>query len=119
MSSNIRLTRRCHVCGVSFVAKTTVTKNCSDRCAKKAYKLKIKNQKVYASESETSSQIPYVAIEISAKSYLSIKEAALLYGVSEKTIRRKIARKEMPIIRFSKRIVLIKKEFENLLRIET
>ncbi|WP_431218056.1 hypothetical protein ACQ86N_02235 [Puia sp. P3] len=42
MSSNIRLKRVCEHCGKVFTAKTTVTKFCSDECAKKNYKLRQK-----------------------------------------------------------------------------
>jgi hypothetical protein len=54
MSSNIKITRICQHCGHEFVAKTTVTKYCDKTCAKRAYKARIKKQKVAESESPCS-----------------------------------------------------------------
>ena len=42
MSSNIRIQRICQQCKNEFTAKTTVTKYCSDRCSKRAYKARQK-----------------------------------------------------------------------------
>jgi hypothetical protein len=53
MSSNIKITRICRHCGHEFVAKTTVTKYCGEDCAKRAYKARIKKQKIEKSEIET------------------------------------------------------------------
>ncbi|HBH06588.1 MAG TPA: DNA-binding protein, partial [Flavobacteriales bacterium] len=38
MSSNMRIPKICQECGSDFIAKTTVTQYCSDRCSKRAYK---------------------------------------------------------------------------------
>lgn len=46
MSSNIRLQKTCQHCGNRFTAKTTVTKFCSDTCAKWAYKQRKWNENV-------------------------------------------------------------------------
>ena len=53
MSSNIKITRICQHCGQEFIAQTTVTRYCGDNCAKRAYKARIKKQKIEASEVET------------------------------------------------------------------
>jgi hypothetical protein len=39
MSSNIRIEKKCFFCGATFIARTTVTKHCSNSCAKKAYSI--------------------------------------------------------------------------------
>ncbi|WP_158085349.1 hypothetical protein [Niastella vici] len=52
MSSNIRIQKVCLHCKKVFTAKITVTKFCSDDCAKRNYKLRIKVKKVEASVSE-------------------------------------------------------------------
>lgn len=43
MSSNIRIVKVCEYCKKEFMARTTVTKCCSDPCAKGLYKLKQRN----------------------------------------------------------------------------
>ena len=45
MSSNIAIQRICQHCGKEFTARTTVTQYCSDDCAKRAYKARIKAAK--------------------------------------------------------------------------
>jgi excisionase family DNA binding protein len=95
MSSNIRLVRTCEFCKQEFIARTTVTKTCSDPCAKRLYKLKQKERKIeQAVMNEEIKQKPkaYITDEeiraIQAKEYLTLKEAALLLNVSPLTLRR-------------------------------
>lgn len=54
---------------------------------------------------------------IGSKDYLSVHEAAKLFGVSERTIRRLVALKKLPVIRFGMRVVLKKRDFEKYLKI--
>src|SRR5688572_22333256 len=95
MSSNIRLLKVCEYCKQEFVARTTVTKTCSDACAKRLYKLKQKQKKIeQAVVKEDIKRKPRVYISeeemktIQAKQYLTLKEAALLINVSPLTLRR-------------------------------
>ena len=53
MSSNIRIVKICEYCNNKFIAKTRITKCCSDDCAKRFYKLKIKNIKIAHAELKT------------------------------------------------------------------
>ncbi|MFL0131990.1 hypothetical protein [Tenacibaculum maritimum] len=46
MSSNIRIEKKCFFCGTTFIARTTVTKHCSNSCAKKAYKARKRKEKI-------------------------------------------------------------------------
>jgi hypothetical protein len=57
MSSNIRITRVCQYCGYEFEAKTTVTKYCSELCAKRNYKARKKEEKAKVSNAETKAVI--------------------------------------------------------------
>jgi len=60
MSSNIRVLRICKLCGEEFIAKTTVTKFCGDRCAKRAYKARKKDEKIGASIAESQKELQAV-----------------------------------------------------------
>jgi hypothetical protein len=53
MSSNIRIVKTCEFCKNEFIAKTTVTKCCSDSCAKRFYKLQIRDNKISQVELKT------------------------------------------------------------------
>ena len=95
MSSNIRIVKSCEYCKNDFVAKTTVTKCCSDDCAKRLYKLKKRNSKIAQAELKTavkSKPEAYIKEEeikvIQAKERLTLKEAALLLNVTRLTLRR-------------------------------
>lgn len=44
MSSNIKINRVCNFCNKDFIAKTTVTKYCSHKCASASYKKRAKEQ---------------------------------------------------------------------------
>ncbi len=95
MSSNIKVVRICNYCNKEFVARTTVTQCCSDHCAKRFYKLKVKNEKIAQAELETAvrkTPKAYITEDqikvINAKQYLTLKEAALLLNISPLTLRR-------------------------------
>lgn len=86
MSSNIKIKKICQLCGQEFIARTTVTKYCGDTCAKKAYKVKIREEKIKSSEKQLEMQKEsnkpkpdtnsYFALK--TLDYLTVKEAAIL-----------------------------------------
>lgn len=53
MSSNIEIIRVCEFCKKEFKARTTVTRFSSHNCNRKAYKAKIKSEKIQKSNIET------------------------------------------------------------------
>ncbi len=95
MSSNIRIVKICEYCKKDFIAKTTTTKSCSDACAKRFYKLKIKNDKIAQANLKTEikrqpkSYVTENEIKaIHAKQNLTLKEAAILLNITPLTLRR-------------------------------
>lgn len=88
MSSEIRVQRICEYCAKSFEAKTTVTRFCSDYCAKRAYKLRKRKERIEASETETRERIRRPLSEIQAKEFLSVEDVCDLFGVSRSTVWR-------------------------------
>jgi excisionase family DNA binding protein len=95
MSSKIRIVKICECCQKEFIAKTTTTKCCSDNCAKRFYKLRIKNNKIEQTELKTEiKRRPNAFITeeeikaIQAKQNLTLKEAAILLNISALTLRR-------------------------------
>jgi excisionase family DNA binding protein len=86
MSSNIRITRVCEYCGNDFIAKTTVTKCCSDKCAKMAYKARKKAEKIQASQKEVKEIKARPIEDIKAKEFLTVRDAATLLNCSRQTI---------------------------------
>ena len=86
MASNIRVQRVCQYCGKDFEAKTTVTKFCSDNCAKRGYKQRIRNGKIAKSEEEVKVIKNKPLENIQAKSYLTVGDVAALLQSSEQAV---------------------------------
>lgn len=111
MSSNIRIEKTCLYCGETFIAKTTVTKYCSDNCAKKAYKKRKRQEKL-----QTIDISPSVISEngVQSKNFLSIQDACKLLGTSRWTIYRMIDRKQLKSAKFGRRTIIKRTDIENL-----
>ena len=90
MPTKIRIKKTCEFCKNEFIAKTTKTRYCSHSCNRRHYKqLKREEHIQTAIEKETTKNIDTSTYEvITSKDYLSIKEAAVLLGVSERTFYR-------------------------------
>ncbi len=86
MSSNIKLDRICQHCSKDFIAKTTVTRYCSDDCAKKAYKARKRAEKIGISVAEIQ-QIRQKPIEdLKAREFLTVKNVAQLLNCSVRSV---------------------------------
>lgn len=116
MSSNIRINRICQYCGVEFIAKTTVTKYCSDTCAKRAYKARKRAEKIEASKEETQKQIAQPIIELSAKEFLTIQETCQLLGLSRTTLWRVIKQGKLKTTKFGRRVIIRKEDLNQLFK---
>lgn len=86
MSSNIKVQRICQHCGKEFTAKTTVTQFCGDLCAKRAYKARLKNAKIEASNEETRSKKNQPLEELKAREFLSVTQVSKLIGCSRQNV---------------------------------
>lgn len=114
MSSNIRVTRICLHCDASFTAKTTVTKYCSDRCSKRAYKARIKDDKIKKSDSETTVIAAARADQLKGKEFLSVVETASLTGISVRTVQRLIECGSLKATKLGSRTIIHRKNLEKL-----
>ena len=114
MSSNIRIQRICQHCEKEFKAKTTVTKYCSDDCAKRAYKARKKDEKVTASDKETRSIISRPIEELKIKDFLTITEACKILSVSRWTIWRAIKRNELIAGKIGRRTIIRRADLEKI-----
>lgn len=114
MSSNIKIQRICQHCGNEFTARTTVTKYCNDTCAKRAYKVRMKEIKIQVSNVETQRIKEKPIEEIKAKEFLSIADTSKLLGVSPRTLYRMIARKELKVGKAGNRTIIKRSEIDRL-----
>ena len=90
MSSNIQLQRICSFCGKEFTAKTTVTKCCSDDCAKRAYKARKRAEKIGISIAETQQKKEWIIDDIQAREFLTVVQTSKLIGVSKQSVYKMI-----------------------------
>jgi predicted DNA-binding transcriptional regulator AlpA len=115
MSSNMSLKKICQHCGNVFTAKTTVTKFCSDDCAKKNYKLRKKKEAIASSNSETQKIIlaePKVKrdkIVIDEQELIDIKVLSAVTSIGERTLYRIVKDKEFPKIKIGRSLLFHKR----------
>lgn len=108
MSSNIRIERQCEFCNSSFIAKMTTTRYCSHKCNSRHYKAMQREKKI----KQASRKLPVNTFNtnplpaISQKQYLSMKEAAILLGVHERTIMNMKNNCQLPHKKIGRRIVI-------------
>lgn len=123
MSSNIRLKKICQHCNKSFVAKTTVTKFCSDDCAKRNYKKRERDKKLTdailnensrlakkISGKEASVMVTNTGIERLDREWLKIKDLSLLLGIAERTIFRAMKTKSFPKVKVGRSLLFNKQQ---------
>jgi len=107
MSSKIEVQRICHYCDKEFTARTTVTKYCSDVCAKRAYKARKRAEKIKNSNKETT-QIKIQPVEIlKAKEFLTVQETAKLIGCSIRTAYRLIDNGTIKAVNLAERMTRV------------
>ncbi len=109
MSSNIQVKRICELCGEEFIARTTVTRFCGEKCAKKAYKARKRVERVEKSNLETFSVKTLPLTELNAKEYLTVREVAMLLNSSIRTAYRLIDKGQIKAVNLGIRKTLIKR----------
>jgi predicted DNA-binding transcriptional regulator AlpA len=115
MSSNMLLKKICKHCGNVFTAKTTVTKFCSDDCAKKNYKLRKKQEAIASSNKETQQIILTVPknkrdkISFDEHELIDIKVLSAVTSIGERTLYRIVKDKEFPKIKIGRSLLFHKK----------
>ena len=109
MSSKIEVQRICEYCGNDFIAKTTVTRFCTDGCAKKAYKARIKEEKIKRSNKETFKIKIKPIEELQMKEILNVQDIALLLGCSKRSAYRLINTGMIKAVNLGERLTRIKR----------
>src|SRR5581483_9986437 len=103
MSSNLYLKRVCDHCSRPFTARTTVTRFCSDECAKKNYKKRQKNKAISDSNEETQNRIKThrekkinQKINYDQAELIDIKMLSAITSIGERTLYRLTKEKDFP-----------------------
>ena len=109
MSSNIRIQRICQYCNNEFTAKTTVTKYCSDVCAKRAYKERKKQENIKTSNKETQIIATLPIEQLKVKEFLTVKEVAKLLNCSVRTVYYYIDNGNIEAVNLGQRMTRVKR----------
>ncbi|MCD8417818.1 helix-turn-helix domain-containing protein [Tenacibaculum finnmarkense] len=111
MSSNIRVQKVCLNCNIEFTAKTTVTKYCSNKCGKSAWKKRKQAEKVQKVNKATRRKItaPKIEVNIKDKEFLTVKEVAILLNCTNRTVYHLIDTKKLKAVNLGKRITRVKR----------
>lgn len=117
MSSNIIVKRICEHCHQEFEAKTTTTRFCSLKCSSLNYKkrtreLKIQQAKMEYNEKKLCSTVDIESANV--KPYLNIKEACLLLGACDSTIRKLIKQGSIRTFHMGGKHHIRRQDLENL-----
>lgn len=114
MSSNIRINKVCQHCNKIFIAKTTVTKFCSDQCAKSNYKKRQKDARIEVSHADTERQLSEgkqqnrSASAENSVEMVGTSGLSAVTGLSERTIFRLIKDPAFPRVKIGKRLLFKK-----------
>jgi len=109
MSSNIEIQRICQYCGKEFTARTTVTQCCSDNCAKRAYKARVRTAKIEISNKETQRIKTQPIEEIKAREFLTVRNVATLLNCSIRSVYYYIENGNIKAVNLGQRITRVKR----------
>lgn len=109
MSSNIEVQRICQHCNKEFTARTTVTKYCSDKCSKAAYKARKRAEKIKRSNNETTRIKNQPIEELKAKEFLTVREVAQLLNCSVRSAYYYIESGTISAVNLGQRMTRVKR----------
>lgn len=117
MSSSIEVPKICQDCGKSFIAKTTVTKFCSHKCAARNYKKRKREGKIQEVAPIVVQRIEYNHEQLKHKDFLSIEVTCKLLGASRMTIYRQIKAGNIRAAKIGRRTIIRRTEIDKLFQI--
>lgn len=110
MSSKIHVKRLCEYCENEFIACTTVTRFCNSPCNKKAYKKKLREDKIVASNLETEYRQVQERQANLDRPVMTVKQIADGLGIYLKAACRLINAGKLDASNFSIRMTWITRE---------
>lgn len=131
MSSNSQYPKVCAHCGADYIAQKVTTQYCSLKCAQRAYKERMKQEKINKIIEETkekakppilqgikNTQISNLSSDeisiLKEKEYLSIQEVAILLGVERTTIYRYCVQNKLKCIKMNRKVFIRRKDLDGM-----
>ena len=116
--SNFRIKRICKQCASEFEAQKVSTQYCSALCAKRAYKIRMRKGNVEKHNKETELIKTKPTIELKAKEFLTVKDAAKLLNSSRQMVYDLIKKGTVKAINLSiKKTLIQRSEIDKLFSI--
>lgn len=111
MATSIRVEKACQYCQKEFIAKTLKTRYCSKVCNNRAYKARIREEKLQEAKSgmvkEKTTTLPHPVESklgvIQGKSVLTVEEVSKLLSLSKPTVYRLIKEGKIKATKVSER----------------
>lgn len=109
-ASKEKVLRVCEYCGKSFYALKSTTRYCSKQCNSYAYKAARRKEKIKVAETMSQRKASEKSMsEILAKEYLTIREVAILLGLSKQTIYNMVYSGKLRASKITSRLSFIRK----------
>ena len=103
VAAKFQITRKCRICGNSFIAKTISSWYCSPKCSKIAYKRRIDEEKKKKELAEIAQQIP------ADKEYIKVSEAYAMFEISHDVLYRQVRKGAIPFINMGQKQIRVSK----------
>lgn len=107
--SKLSIPKVCEFCEKAFEAKTITTRFCSKSCANKSAKKNIRLAKELEARQTLLEEAKAKIIEIQTRPYITVSEAAQLFGMSKDTVHRLIKSKRISAYNFGQRLTRVSK----------
>ncbi len=107
--SKLRIPKICEFCEKPFEAKTVTTRFCSKYCSEKLSKQQKKQTMELEAKQALLNKSKNKIADLQTRPYISVSEAATLFGMSKDTVRRLIKSKSISSFNFGERLTRVKK----------
>ena len=102
ISKSMRPTRKCELCGKTFVPRSGMQKYCSEECQAEAKRLRKKRQQDLINGIEP-------IMDLQHQEYLTFSKAAILMGCTRQYIYKLVANGKLKASRLSSRMAFVRK----------
>ncbi|HAY3534774.1 TPA: helix-turn-helix domain-containing protein [Elizabethkingia anophelis] len=105
--SKLRIPKICEFCEKPFEAKTVTTRFCSKYCSEKLSKQQKKQTMELEAKQALLNKSKNKIADLQTRPYISVSEAATLFGMSKDTVRRLIKSKTISSFNFGERLTRV------------
>ena len=105
----MKIQRICQYCGKEFTAQRIFTQYCGDRCAKRAYSDRKRDEKIELSNNQTQRIRIKSTVDLNAKEFLTVREVSILLSCSIRTTYYYIKSGKIKAVNLSQRTTRIKR----------